>query len=404
LLTLVAAFVVLQGPNTDPTVINQLGDLVIIHVTSILTVLLALAMVAVNGFFFWHMAKAQGRLLIRIGQLESALSGGRVSATHSVPKVPAAGLPVGTQAPKFGLRDLQGEYVTLDSLRLSGRPTILLFTNPHCGPCQTLMADVGRWQAGGIRAMNVVLISEGKEEENRDKSAQHGVTMVLLQEHREVAEGYLAWGTPAAVLIGIDGTIRSPLAQGADAIRTLVAESQFPARESIRPSATPPPDLQNGGKPHPTSRRTAIGVGDPVPLVKLYDLGGKSVDFASLGRNTLVLFWNPKCGFCAQMLPDVKAWEANPPPGAPSLVMVSTGTIEETRAMDVRSQVLLDPDYLASSAFGANGTPMGIRIDGAGKIASELAAGAVAVLALANLPAQPEPRAQQLSDSMVPAR
>ena len=27
------------------------------------------------------------------------------------------------------------------------------------------------------------------------------------------------------------------------------------------------------------------------------------------GRETLVVFWNPGCGFCERMLPDLKAWE-----------------------------------------------------------------------------------------------
>ncbi len=30
------------------------------------------------------------------------------------------------------------------------------------------------------------------------------------------------------------------------------------------------------------------------------------------GEETMVLFWNPGCGFCQQMLPDLKAWEEDP--------------------------------------------------------------------------------------------
>jgi thiol-disulfide isomerase/thioredoxin len=96
-----------------------------------------------------------------------------------------------------------------------------------------------------------------------------------------------------------------------------------------------------------------------------------------------VLFWNPGCGFCRQMLDALKAWEANPPAGAPKLLVVSTGTVEENRAMGLRAPVVLDQGSGVMSAFGANGTPMAVLVDAHGRIASGPAAGAPAVLALA---------------------
>jgi thiol-disulfide isomerase/thioredoxin len=111
---------------------------------------------------------------------------------------------------------------------------------------------------------------------------------------------------------------------------------------------------------------------------------GKQVDLVDFrGSKTLVLFWNPGCGFCQRMLDDLKAWEAHLPKGAPKLLVVSTGTVEATQALGLRSPVLLDEGFHAGSKFGANGTPMAVLVDAEGKIASELAAGAPAVLALA---------------------
>jgi thiol-disulfide isomerase/thioredoxin len=101
------------------------------------------------------------------------------------------------------------------------------------------------------------------------------------------------------------------------------------------------------------------------------------------GREILVLFWNPRCGFCQRMLSDLQEWDADPPRGAPTLVVVLTGTPEEGRAMGLRSLVLLDPTGQAGASFGANGTPMGVLIDAKGRIASEVAAGAQAVFKLA---------------------
>jgi thiol-disulfide isomerase/thioredoxin len=47
----------------------------------------------------------------------------------------------------------------------------------------------------------------------------------------------------------------------------------------------------------------------------------------------LVLFWNPGCGFCQQMLPDLKQWESNPPEEAPKLLLVSAGSEEVNKEM-----------------------------------------------------------------------
>jgi hypothetical protein len=83
------------------------------------------------------------------------------------------------------------------------------------------------------------------------------------------------------------------------------------------------------------------------------------------------------------MLDDLKALEADPPEGAPRILVVSAGTVEANKAMGLRSTVVLDKNFRVGSAFGANGTPMAVLVDEEGKIASELAAGAPAVLALA---------------------
>jgi hypothetical protein len=105
-----------------------------------------------------------------------------------------------------------------------------------------------------------------------------------------------------------------------------------------------------------------------------------------------VLFWNPGCDFCQQMLPDLQAWERNPPPEAPQLLVVSTGTVEANQAQGLRSPVVLDQDSAARRLFGADGTPMAVLVDAGGQIASEVAAGALAVLALASgQQAQPPP-------------
>jgi hypothetical protein len=72
-------------------------------------------------------------------------------------------------------------------------------------------------------SMSIVLVSEGTREANRNKIAAHGLSPVLLQRSQEISELYQAWGTPSAVMVRPDGAIGSRVAQGADAIRKLVA-------------------------------------------------------------------------------------------------------------------------------------------------------------------------------------
>jgi thiol-disulfide isomerase/thioredoxin len=101
------------------------------------------------------------------------------------------------------------------------------------------------------------------------------------------------------------------------------------------------------------------------------------------GEKRLVLFWNPGCGFCQQMLDDLKAFEANPSEGTPKVLVVSSGTLEANKEMGLSSPVVLDQEFATGSAFGAGGTPTAVLVDENGNVASEVAVGAPAVLALA---------------------
>jgi len=233
--------------------------------------------------------------------------------------------------------------------------------------------------------MVVMLVSRGTAEVNRPKATEYGLTHVLLQQDREVAQAYQASGTPSAVLVRQDGTIGSPLAAGADAIRALIARALNPPLLPALPLVAPATGNGRGAAPA-SSSPVALRVGEPAPDLQLPDLAGKLVDLVDFrGSPTLVLFWNPGCGFCQRMLPDLKVWEAGPPQGAPKLLIVSTGTVEANAALGLHSPVLLDEGFHAGSRFGANGTPMAVLLDAEGKIASQVAAGAQAVLALAGV-------------------
>jgi uncharacterized membrane protein YphA (DoxX/SURF4 family)/thiol-disulfide isomerase/thioredoxin len=136
------------------------------------------------------------------------------------------------------------------------------------------------------------------------------------------------------------------------------------------------------GDPAPAVRvgdaTPAVRFGDPAPAVRLRDLDGDEVDVRWTGP-TVVLFWSPDCGFCQQMLPGLRAWEAARPADGPALVVISAGSIEDNRALALTSPVLLDDVFAVGHAFGASGTPQAVLVDAGGAIASPLATGADAV-------------------------
>ena len=306
----VAALVVGFGRSVpNPSFAESLTSLTMTQGFGLLAGALMLVLLIGEGWLLLQMMTQQGRLLLRIEGLEKRLG------VPAQPAAPAAGLVVGTPAPSFELPNLDGKTTTLAFLKSFGKPLVLLFTDPGCGPCTALLPDVGKWQRDHAAKMHVALVSRGTAEANRAKVTEPGVTNVLLQKNREIADAYKAYGTPSAVVVRQDGTIATPVAQGADAIRGLIANVLTPPAPAPRPPA-------------------GLKIGEPAPDFSLPDLTGKTVKLSDFrGKPTLVLFWRPSCGFCARMLPELKAWEENARNGAPKLLVVSTDSLDDNKAM-----------------------------------------------------------------------
>jgi peroxiredoxin/uncharacterized membrane protein YphA (DoxX/SURF4 family) len=386
-LSAIAGLVVVFGRGAPGLgLFNWLMALPIIQRIEVVGGLVVVALLIGAGWLLFQLMAQQGRLLLRIEALEEELAAtGKAqepAATERPAPAAVRGLPVGTPAPAFTLPTIAGETIALAALRALGKPMVLIFSDPGCGPCNALLPEIGSWQREYASKAVVALISRGTAEANRAKASEHGLRHVLLQQDREVAQAYQAHGTPSAVLIRRDGTIGSPLAQGADAIHTLMASIvNLPgALPMVAPANSNGHAAQAAPRP-PVSPQ----IGEAAPDFSLPDLSGKAVRLSDFrGSRTLVLFWRPSCGFCQRMLPDLKAWEADPPKDAPKLLVVSTDSVASNQAMGLRSPVLLDPGNMSvGRLFGATGTPMAVQVDAEGRVASALAAGAPAVLALA---------------------
>jgi thiol-disulfide isomerase/thioredoxin len=126
-----------------------------------------------------------------------------------------------------------------------------------------------------------------------------------------------------------------------------------------------------------------LPVGEPAPALELPDLEGAPVSLEGLrGEETVLLFWNPGCGYCRSMHEDLLDWERHRNGGSPALVVISSGSAADTAAEGFSSIVLLDADFSTGEVFGAGGTPMAVRLDADGRVSSALAAGGEAVLEL----------------------
>jgi thiol-disulfide isomerase/thioredoxin len=394
-LAALAGFVLWEGYDggAGPSAVAWLGALSTAQQLGLLGGVVVLTLLAGQWWLLVHLLRQNGRLLVRVEALEAtfAQGGGVVAPSGNGTPVHRAeeGLPVGSAAPEFGLSGLHGETLTLDSLRSSGKPVMVIFTDPGCGPCNALLPEVGRWQEEHAQKLTLALISRGDHGENMTKAQEHGLTNVLLQKDWEVSESYEVRGTPSAVLVSPEGKVATPVAGGAEGIRGLLAyavgeRAQLPMQPQ-RPQTQGQP-CPNCGKVHAAAPTVpaAKKVGEEAPEVKLPDLEGHTVELADFrGEQTLVLFWNPGCGFCQRMLPDLKEWESEAPEGAPRLLVVSAGSEEANKEMGLTSPVLLDQQFAAGRAFGASGTPSAVLVDAEGKVASEVAVGAPAVLELA---------------------
>ncbi len=136
-----------------------------------------------------------------------------------------------------------------------------------------------------------------------------------------------------------------------------------------------------------------LSLGTVAPDFELPDLQRARHKLSELrGKDVLLIFFNPQCGFCTKMASELAALPADGLDGQPVPIVVTTGDADENRQFfqrqGIRCLVLLQENMEVASQYRAAGTPMGYRIDAAGRIASELAVGAESLLRLAGIKSQ----------------
>ena len=226
------------------------------------------------------------------------------------------------------------------------------------------------WQADPEHPFSVVVISDGDVAENRDKLAGTGPLRILLQDDRSTATAYAIQGTPGAVVVGTDGLLGGAPMHGVNGVRNL--------HESVR-------DLMTGGGAESPTEAQALhqiesrptSTGDPLPEVTLISEDGvEATSAAAIGEDAVLLFWRTDCGFCQQILEDVRALEASVP-----VRLVTGSDLLAVRSTGLMSPVLRDPQGALERWLQVPGTPSAARVRG-GVLSSAVVVGGPDVLFL----------------------
>ncbi len=374
------AALLLANDAPTPGITDLLSRVDLLPAVTLIGSLVVFVALGIGAWLVLNLIQQQGRLLLRLEALESRL-GGHYAQLHGTPAqaVVAPGLPVGGKAPGFELPALLEETtLSMQELLDKGRPTMLVFSDPSCGPCNQLMPAIAAWQKELENKVTVAFVNRGDRKANEEKARTLGLQNVLLQAGDEVANSFEVYGTPCAVLVGADGLIQFPAASGSTQIEGLFQKAGAGVQLTPLELDAVPADSKAG----------PAQVGEPAPEFTLPNMTGQAVRLGDKvdkgGKKTLLLFWNPGCGFCSQMLDRLKQWEAGRSDLSPQLVLISTGTVQANSEMGLRSEILLDQSFGVGSLFGAGGTPSAILVDGHGRIASPLVVGAGAVFKLAD--------------------
>jgi peroxiredoxin/uncharacterized membrane protein YphA (DoxX/SURF4 family) len=392
LMAAAAAIAVHGSANPGPSMVAWATRLTPPEVFGLAAAAVIVGVMVTETWMLARVLRQNGRLLLRLDVVEASLAGAGPRAAPGAHAATSArdGVPQGVPAPAFHLNRLNGGTSTMTELLAPGKPLALAFVDPDCEPCSALLPELARWERQLADQVTLAVITTGSADANNRKLAGHDLHHVLLQDGREVSEAYRAYGTPSMVLVESSGMVSGPAAPGRDAIRGLMA--RFTAVQH-QPDDTGRQKALNLALNGSKGAHGGVGatrhphVGEAAPDLRLPDIDGRQVSLAAFrGHATLVLFWNPACGFCLRMLDDLRAWEASRAAASPRLLVVSMGSAETNRAMGLRSPVVLDAGFESARAFGASGTPSAVLIDNDGRVASEVAVGGQAVMALATEP------------------
>lgn len=366
---LMAAIVVVAGARGPLVTVAELST--IGQVGLWLTVLI-LAVGAAQVWFL-NRIRAQQELLrgeIDALQVASLFSDLGSRSTAVSPVAPAREDPVGEPALELDLPTLDGGRLTLDELRASNTPVLLLFTTPDCVFCSAMYPEVQEWTRRFGRDLTVAVIGRGDIEANREKLAGFDLPFVAVDKSGDTATTWDAVATPTGIIVQPNGTIVDEVARGRPAIQKLVGrtlqrrqQQQTPAVPSLVAAESRPIESW------------------PAPSFELPTPDGGTLSMESLlsrGKPVLVIFWSTSCGFCDQLGPEAGEWIRRFSDDV-TFAFISIGSAETNRDHIERFGLInvgLQERAEIMQSMGGSGTPSAVLIRPDGFIQDDVAVGA----------------------------
>jgi peroxiredoxin len=327
----------------------------------------------------YQLVKQQGRILLHLDDVEARLArAGWGAETNEQPQ----GLPVGTSMAPFRLPDLKGQTVALEDFK--GKRVLLVNWSPQCGFCDLIAPELARVQ-GDLQKHNIqlLLVGRGNVEANRKLVEEHHLEcpILLLKDNDNDLEAFQNVGTPAAYLLDEQGRVAEPLAVGTDAVPVLAREAagNRPKRKRL-----------SGERPLSESRieRNGLKAGTPAPAFRLPDVHGGTVALEDYrGRQVLLVFSDPHCGPCDELLPHLVRLHQEHGDNGLAVVLVGRGDPEENRRKaeehGCEFPVAIQEKWKLSKEYGIFSTPVAFLVGEDGVVARNVARGVGEILALA---------------------
>ena len=187
-------------------------------------------LIAVGTWLAYQLVRQNGRILLRLEAIEKqvVLPGAKDASSLSRSRLNRSGLKAGVTAPDFRLPRIDQGELSLSDFR--GERVLLVFSDPHCGPCDELAPQL---QAVHLQRpeLQVLVVSRRDVEANRAKAIALGLTFpIVLQKQWEVSLKYAMFATPIGYLIDEQGILVSDVAVGVGPILALAGEG---AHESL---------------------------------------------------------------------------------------------------------------------------------------------------------------------------
>ncbi|HJS90581.1 MAG TPA: methylamine dehydrogenase accessory protein MauD [Steroidobacteraceae bacterium] len=119
------------------------------------------------------------------------------------------GLKIGQPVPAMALTDLSGRSVRIGALSDRGRSTLLVFLSPSCPVCKVLLPVLRSSRAGESDWLELILASDGSEDEHRRFVAANGLREIPYVLSAELGMSFQVERLPFAAIIDEDGILRA---------------------------------------------------------------------------------------------------------------------------------------------------------------------------------------------------